>query len=222
MKNKYVVIAGLILLLSGCSSRGNYVELPYKGPLAEPQKVYRIDDHRFFEMVPRNKSACEDARIYYTDTEKGIHVNIMRWDAASHQKRPFMIDAANDQYLIAPNLQSSMNCSAGGGDSCSDILYFSQDGGKTWLAGSGISSYHPNYLTGTTVYNYEPKHDNSGYEAQVNVPIPSSTKSIIEAGGAVKRVSLLKWKDIESAIPVPRKAPLDSIIYCDPTLDAKK
>ena len=222
MKNKYVVIAGLILLLSGCSVGRNDGYVPYHGPKAPPKPVYRIDEHRFFEVVPQEDASCTPGYVYYNDTVKGYHVPIMRWDTASHQKSPFIIDAANDQYLIAPNLQSSMNCSAGGGDSCSDILYFSQDGGKTWLAGSGISSYSPNYLTGTTVYNYEPRHNNSGYEAQVNVPIPSSTKSIIEAGGAVKRVSLLKWKDIESAIPVPRKAPLDSIIYCDPTLDAKK
>ena len=151
VKTPFGLVAWLTVLLAGCAAQS--ADQPYSGPVAKPQVAYRIDEHRFFEVVPLENFACARARLYYTDTAKGIHTNVVSWDKVSDGT--FVIDAANDQYLVAPIIVSSSGCQTGDGSSfkCASRLPYSTDAGRTWKlhiprwTGGGDV-----YMTGSQVY----------------------------------------------------------------------
>lgn len=221
MKTPLGLVAWLTVMLVGCAAQP--ANETYSGPVAKPQVAYRIDDHRFFEVVPYDKFACARARLYYTDTAKGIHTNIAPWDQVQDEG-VFMIDAASDQYLVAPRINSSSGCQTGGGDLCAGSLYFSQDSGKTWVRDMPLGG--ANYLTKNTVYplhRNRPGDTSSGDKASLDIPIPPGPHTEFMPGGWVKRTPILKWAEFRNEkIPLPLKMPIDTQLHCDRSLDAKE
>jgi hypothetical protein len=147
---RYVISYLSILFTLAACAQPDYQ--PYSGPVAAPQVTYRIDEQRYFEVVPREEYACARARLYYVDKARNIRTNVVSWDRVSDST--FVIDATNDQYLVAPIVLSSSDCQTGGGDLCAPSLYYSQDSGRTWqinkppitLAGGDV------YLIGDTIF----------------------------------------------------------------------
>ena len=90
MKTSIGLVVWLAVLLAGCA---NHMNDPYTGPVAKPQVAYRIDDHRFFEVVPLEKFACARARLYYTDTARGIDRKSTRLNS-SHERLSRMPSSA--------------------------------------------------------------------------------------------------------------------------------
>ena len=112
------------MLLTACALRsGPYPGVPellpadsvdQRGrPVAPPQVVYRIDENRYFELVPRSEGACTDATVFYADKKKGIRSLVVKWDRGAMGGSAFIIDAANDQYLIGPATRGNTDCSSG-------------------------------------------------------------------------------------------------------------
>ncbi|MDQ0042587.1 T6SS immunity protein Tli3 family protein [Variovorax boronicumulans] len=88
----------LALALSACAS-GRASPPPPSQPAKPPQVVYRIDDHRYFELTP--DETCFGNMLYFIDTAKGIRSEVVTFDAVMN-RTTLIIDAANDQYLVAP------------------------------------------------------------------------------------------------------------------------
>lgn len=138
------------LLLGACGLRGAPPAQAAK-PAPPPQVVYRIDDHRYFEVTPKND--CYGDMIYFVDTAKGIRSGVVPFDAVMN-RTTLIIDAANDQYLIGPVTRGgNTNCSSGGGACGGDKMPYSTDAGRTWqlaahpgwgddLMASGTVAYH--------------------------------------------------------------------------------
>lgn len=122
-----LALVALALALNACASGGASPPLA-PGPSKPPQVVYRIDDHRYFELTP--DETCFDNMLYFVDTIKGIHSAVVKFDAVMN-RTTLIIDAANDQYLVAPVTRGGTNCSSGGG-ACGDKMPYSTDGGRTW------------------------------------------------------------------------------------------
>jgi hypothetical protein len=181
------------ILLTACTSQSTYA--PYAGPIAPPQIAYRIDDNRYFEVVPLENMACARARLYYSDKIKGIHTNVASWDRVSDGT--FVIDAANDQYLVAPIILSSSGCQTGDSSSfkCASRLPYSTDAGKTWKFNIPRWSGGNVYMAGNQIYN----------------------------GGAKSSVSELRegyvpdiWHEgLLSDFGKPSKPPVDTKLHCN-------
>jgi hypothetical protein len=215
----------LALLLCGCNTTDyskydawtNRYGRDYSGPVAAPQVAYRIDEHRFFEVVPYQYFACARARLFYTDTAKGIHTNIAPWQV--DLDRVLIIDAANDQYLVSPIIESSSGCQTGGGDLCAYSFYFSQDAGRTWNREMAIEA--PVYISGSMAYSRPPYKKNgenniNGAKATLDIEIPKDRVEVeFPLGGAIKRHPILKWEDFRNQpIPLPKKWPVDRKLNC--------
>jgi hypothetical protein len=131
---------------------------PYSGPVAPPQVAYRIDDHRYFEIVPTENYACSRARLLYVDTTRGIRTRVTNWDNVIGGR--LFIDAANDQYLISPILGvDPSDCQSGDRrvmDACLVSRFrYSVDAGQTWKAirSTAIQDHEDMYLIGETLYH---------------------------------------------------------------------
>lgn len=152
-KSTLAVFAGT--LLAGCTPTFTYAPIPpYAGPVAPPQVAYRIDDHRYFEIVPRENLACARARLVYVDIEGGIRTNVTSWDRTNYG--PLVIDAATDHYLISPIIGMEPDCHTGDYAStmCDPRLRYSVDGGRTWhfTVSKNAAPHGAVYLVGDTVY----------------------------------------------------------------------
>jgi hypothetical protein len=102
-------------------------------PMAKPQVVYRIDENRYFEIVPRGPAACEKALIYYVDKKLEIYSYVIPYDAKTMNGRKFRIDAANDKYLGAPTSRFNIGCKGKDIQYCDDLITaFSIDFGRKW------------------------------------------------------------------------------------------
>jgi hypothetical protein len=172
---------------------------PYAGPVAPPQIAYRIDENRHFEVVPQEAGACTRANLYYVDKAQNIRSRVSVWRWGSMVDTTFVIDAANDQYLVAPIVVSSSGCQIGGGYQCSNRLYYSQDAGKSWKS---TRSYRGSstYLVGSTFYVHSREY--GGWKVDINKNIPDDDK----------------WHEYGSAEPQPQpvKMPLDTEFQCKP------
>jgi hypothetical protein len=151
-----VVLAGTLLV--GCVVTLTDAPIPqYDGPVAPPQVAYRIDDHRYFEVVPKQNMACTRARLFYVDTARGIRTNVTSWDRILWGR--LLIDAANDQYLISPIIgMDPDDCQSGDSRStgiCNSRLRYSLDAGRTWkvTVSRNIDDHEDVYLVGDTVYH---------------------------------------------------------------------
>ena len=106
----------------------------YRGPVAAPQVVYRIDQARYFEFEPWQEYACIQGNLTYVDKRQGIRSLVRAWEGSSYSINTwdeFIIDAGNSQYLIAPWRKDSGSCGSNGGG-CRDPIDFSTDSGRTW------------------------------------------------------------------------------------------
>ncbi|WP_211443285.1 T6SS immunity protein Tli3 family protein [Collimonas humicola] len=200
MKLIHLAAAVAVLQLSACASSYSpptapqYV--PYAGPIAPSQVVYRIDEHRYFEVVPYEDSACANTWLYYTDTSKGIHTKITSSNGLMESEK-FIIDAANDQYLVALVKNSNADCGADTSDSpaCSRRFPYSTDAGRTWkYVAPKWSGSSPIVLTGDRVFYAD-----------------STAKfSDFDKGSSA-------WTRLDNeSFPQPRKAPLDTKFHCIP------
>ncbi|MFM9427677.1 hypothetical protein RCH10_004138 [Variovorax sp. GrIS 2.14] len=202
-----LLLACGIGLLAGCVGTGPYPGVPilgaklpppYKGPVAASQVAYRIDENRFFEVVPREGAACYRAGIFYTDTTLGIHTLVMGLNQLGGVD--LVIDAANTDYLVGPTIEGGGSCYNCGGS----WLPYSTDAGRTWkLGGGGPSvSNSPLTLSGSNAYAVS---SIGGHKVASMVDI---TK---------EKFGIKDWKDQPRGfLPSPRKAPLDTKFRCIP------
>jgi hypothetical protein len=154
MMNKNSMLATLAgALLASCVT---HQEIPsYTGPVAPPQVAYRIDDHRYFEIVPTENHACFWANLFYVDTARDIRTNVTSWDRTHYGR--LVIDAATDQYLISPIIGMEPGCHTGDYSStmCDLRLRYSVDAGRTWkvtFPPKNVAPHAEVYLAGDAVY----------------------------------------------------------------------
>ncbi|APW35845.1 hypothetical protein RD110_00290 [Rhodoferax koreense] len=198
-----VAVGVATLLLTACGVGGPYPDVPellpansipvYRGPVAPPQITYRIDENRYFEYLPRGAGACTNAMVYYNDKKLGIRSAVVELDRAVAGASNFIIDAANDQYLVGPMTRGNTDCSSGGGGCGGATLPYSTDGGRTWnRAIPGAYGGYAVYMSGDQVYT-------SGMRAKL---------SELSSGPSV-------WTDdLLSNFPPPRRQPLDKKFRC--------
>jgi hypothetical protein len=118
------------VLLSGCVT-GPTVH-HYNGHAAPSQVVYRIDEHRHFEIIPKLNYACVRASLAYVDTKRGIRSNIPGWDRMETNAK-LIIDASNDQFLVAPVAGMDSSCAPDSHPAhCESFMVYSLDAGRTW------------------------------------------------------------------------------------------
>ena len=166
-----------------------------EGPAAAPQVGYRSDEGRYFEIVPRAAAACTGAMLYYVDKGKGIRSAVVKFDDGTMLGNEFVIDAANEEYLVGPITRGNTDCSSGGGFCGGSKLPYSTDGGRTWKRGEASSASDRLSITGTYVY------------AVGNVPRLADL-----ANG---RPSLSDWRYVRETTR-PRIEPLDTKFHCTP------
>jgi len=185
-------------LLSACGAPDplTYVYPEYSGPVAAPQTVYRIDENRYFEIVPYENMPCARARLYYTDKAQGIHSRVAHWD--SLRDGTLIIDAANTNYLVSLIIDSNADCGADTSASaaCSKRLPYSTDGGRTWKFIPTVL-HEPMRLIGSKFYV------GSYFTDVVDLSKPVSTMD-----------DWTRYPTENISIPKPRKAPLDTEFHC--------
>lgn len=184
----------LYLIMIAALSTGCATHFPLTqrtGSIAASQIAYRIDDHRYFEVLPQEEFACTNARLYYTDTVSGIHVNVTNWDRVSNGT--LIIDAANIDYLVTPIILSGASCETGDGasDLCAARLFYSQDGGRTWKTTISLL-YGRVHLIGSLAY-----------VGTLSVDVVDISKDSIASPDWVRH------SEDGFVIPAPKKAPLD-------------
>lgn len=145
------ILAGA--LLASCATHQEIP--PYSGPVAAPQVAYRIDDHRYFEIEPKENFACFRAMLFYVDRTHGIRTNVTSWDRTYYGR--LFIDAATDQYLISPIIGMEPGCHTGDRAStmCDLRLRYSVDAGRTWkvtFPPKNVAPHAEVYLVGDAVY----------------------------------------------------------------------
>jgi len=195
------------MLLTACALRGG----PYPGvpellpadsvdqrgrPVAPPQVVYRIDENRYFELVPRSEGACTDATVFYADKKKGIRSLVVKWDRGAMGGSAFIIDAANDQYLIGPATRGNTDCSSGGGGCGGARLPYSTDAGRTWKRVGALSP--SDGMSVSSTFAYSTGNDNAVSSLDLSLP------DLAEA----------KWKYLPDFTFLPRKPPFDTKFHC--------
>lgn len=177
---------------------------PYRGPVAAPQVVYRIDENRYFEFVPRQAYSCSAGTIMYVDQKQGIRSRVEYWDGSEYsvENDLFIIDAANTRYLLAPwrNGLSGVFSSGGGARSW---LSYSADGGRTWQyrAPTGWGG-HAVYAIGDNAYLIL---DGDAWIADL---------SKLEIPGWDWQKNWTQFKLKERPLPTIGKQPVDSKFHC--------
>jgi hypothetical protein len=148
--------------------------------------------------VPLEKQSCGLARVYYTDRRRGIHADVASWDLLSDGQ--FIIDAANDQYLVAPVVRSPADCQSGSGtsDICASALYYSQDAGRTWRIKKPVLNSGAMSLIG-------PKFYVGGNETDI-IDISSSSPDAFQWS---------RFMTNKAGIPAPVKRPIDTRFHCE-------
>jgi hypothetical protein len=167
---------------------------PYEGIVAAPQVAYRIDEHRFFEIVPRTAAACHTGALYYIDKTQGIRSHVSAWEPEYNLRSTFIIDAANDQYLVAPVVRGNLDCSSAGEYCAGPKLPYSVDGGRTWKRGEVSSASDDISVSGSTAYAI------GNVARKVNLALGIS--------------SLKDWKSVPGYQPDPHVPPLDTKFHC--------
>jgi hypothetical protein len=170
--------------------------------IAAPQVAYRIDEHRFFEIVPSGPGACTNAMVYFVDKAKGIRSEAVRLDPGSMGAGTLIIDAANDQYLVAPVTRGNLDCSSGGGYCGGSKLPYSVDGGRTWKRADVPFTYGSIDSRGAHVYV---STSNARIERRETEVLLLSTAN----------PTMKDWQSYESTkIPAAKQIPLDTKFHC--------
>jgi hypothetical protein len=167
--------------------------------IAAPQVAYRIDENRYFEIVPYGPGACTSAMVHFVDKAKGIRSEAVKLDPGSMGSATLVIDASNDQYLVAPVTRGNTDCSSGGGLCGGSKLPYSTDGGRTWKRANPMFSGDDIYLSGEDVY--VSADGRSGQTAKLSAK-PQEMESW-------SRFNLMKTPPT-----APTKQPLDSKFHC--------
>lgn len=189
-------LSALFLALNACALDGN-VRQHQPRPLIPPQIVYRIDDHRHFELTP--DETCFGNMLYFVDSSKNIRSEVVISDAVMNRTN-LMIDAANDQYLIAPVTRGGFNCSSGGGG-CGERLPYSSDGGVTWQR-----AWYPGYgddllLRDSMAYrSFRIQTVHIDRLDLAEIPTPRNTN----------------WVSVPTVELNPRISPMDTKVVCEP------
>lgn len=192
---RWLTPIALVFALSACAQGG--ASPPSAPKLSElPQVVYRIDDHRYFELTP--DETCFDNMLYFVDTAKGIRSEVVKFDAVMN-RTTLIIDAANDQYLVAPVTRGgNTSCSSGGGACGSDKMPYSTDGGRTWRLAWSPGNTYDLMATGLTAYQSHRKGTiTQGLDLTLSKPQSDD------------------WKYLDdSFVFKPRIAPADTKVMC--------
>ncbi|MEJ8825789.1 hypothetical protein WKW80_27785 [Variovorax humicola] len=160
--------------------------------------LYRIDDNRYFEDASEAGHFCENGSpIYYVDKAQGIRSYVVKMDGVSMGSN-FIIDAANDQYLIGPATRGNTDCSSGGGYCRGDRLPYSTDAGRTWKRADALSPTAPVTVTGSLAYAIR----------------PTGTVLSLDLTKPVPEMKDWQWRPDASFPPPLRKAPIDNIFHC--------
>jgi hypothetical protein len=199
----------LITSLAGCGLGGMSGPFPgvpdLHGPghnrsqpveIAAPQVAYRIDENRYFEIVPYGPGACTNAMVHFVDKAKGIRSEAVKLDRGSMLRATLVIDASNDQYLVAPVTRGNTDCSSGGGLCGGSKLPYSTDGGKTWKRAEAPSPDDAIHLKGSLVRS---------------LGVRDLASTIDLANGTF---SLKDWKYEPNYVLSLAKAPIDTKLHC--------
>jgi hypothetical protein len=181
---------------------------PYRGPVAVPQIVYRIDEDRYFEFVPRQAYSCMTGTMEYVDRNQGIRSEVEYWDGYGYDVRSsHIIDAADTRYLLAPWRNELWGVSGNGGGARSSLAY-SADSGRTW------HSRQPAKWGGDEVYAIGEKvymvldmvlDDGDAWVTDLSKP---------EIPGWDWDKNWAKFKKSERPLPQIARKPLDSKFHC--------
>jgi hypothetical protein len=191
-----LALAALALALSACASGAGGASPPSApGPSKSPQVVYRIDDHRYFELTP--DETCFGNMLYFVDMAKGIRSEVVTFDAVMN-RTTLIIDAANDQYLVAPVTRGSINCSSGGGACGGDKMPYSIDGGRTWKRVWSPGTTYDLAVSGSTAYQSHRIQTVHTDGLDLTLSKPESTD----------------WKTVRGFVFKPRIAPMDTKVRC--------
>lgn len=185
-------VAPLALMLSACAFGDSSRPLAPQ-PTKPPQVVYRIDDHRYFELTP--DETCFGNMLYFVDTAKDIRSEVVIFDAVMN-RTTLIIDAANDQYLVAPVSRGGTNCSSGGGACGGDRMPYSIDGGRTWRRAWAHSSRDGVMISGAMAYNVDGLKLMNGLDLTLSEPKSND------------------WKYLRNFTFSPRVPPTDSKVLC--------
>jgi hypothetical protein len=209
-------LAALVLCLSACAF-GGASSPSAPGPSKPPQVVYRIDDHRYFELTP--DETCFGNMLYFVDMAKGIRSEVVTFDAVMN-RTTLIIDAANDQYLVAPVTRGNTDRSSGGGGG-GDKMPYSTDGGRTWQRVQA-STNHDMMISGSMAYQATefigysaPGFDKKNLIREVVFDGIDLAKDITITGGVDgPRRTEGYWKLVKNFTFKPRIAPVDTKVRC--------
>ncbi|MEJ8826143.1 hypothetical protein WKW80_29650, partial [Variovorax humicola] len=142
---------------------------------------------------------CENGSpIYYVDKAQGIRSYVVKMDGASMGSN-FIIDAANDQYLVGPVTRGNTDCSSGGGYCRGDRLPYSTDAGRTWKRADALSPAAPISVTGSLAYA-------AGGTGSVEfIDLTKDSPAMKDWQGTPRGTPL----------PKPRANPIDNIFHCN-------
>jgi hypothetical protein len=201
MTSMRAAIVLTLLLLAGCGTPPPCVQ--YSGPLADPQVAYRIDDNRYFELVPQQAAACVEGTLTYVDRQQGIRSALFHWTGRDYRTIPndgFIIDATNTRYLIGPWKRFPYSCQSGGGG-CEDRLPYSTDSGRTWQYATPRWSGARATLIGAEVFLIDSKVFGS------------------KADLSKQALTFDDWSSFyppDHPVPRPREDPSDNHFHCTP------
>ncbi|MGJ7609838.1 MULTISPECIES: T6SS immunity protein Tli3 family protein [unclassified Variovorax] len=213
-----LTLVALVMGLGACAQSGSRPKVLPAASSKPPQVVYRIDDHRHFELTP--DETCFGNMLYFVDTAKGIRSEVVTFDAVMN-RTTLIIDAANDQYLVAPVTRGSINCSSGGGGCGGDKMPYSTDGGRTWQRVQASTS-HDTMISGSMAYQATefigysaPGFDKKNIIREVVFDGIDLAKDITTTGGVNgPRRTEGYWKRVEKFTFKPRIAPVDTKVQC--------
>jgi len=193
-----LLLAPLLFVLSACAGGGvSQSSVPPPKSSVPAQVAYRIDDHRYFEITPDQH--CYGDMLYFVDTAKGIHSEVVRFDAVMN-RTTLIIDAANDQYLVAPVTRGGTNCSSGGGACGGNKMPYSTDGGRTWKRVWSSGSEDDLMVGGSTAY-HSYRFGEVLYTDAIDL-VALSTQQDVD------------WKSLRGFIFQPQIAPVDTKVRC--------
>ncbi|MEJ8824236.1 hypothetical protein WKW80_19725 [Variovorax humicola] len=164
--------------------------------VAPPRVLYRIDENRYFEDASEAGRFCENGSpIHYVDKARGIRSYVVNMDGASMGAN-FIIDAANDEYLIGPVTRGNTDCSSGGGGCGGARLPYSTDAGRTWKRVGALSPSDPVSISGSLAYS------------------TGNRKLVSSLDLSQANLAKAEWVYLPNFTFVPRKPPLDTKFRC--------
>ncbi|MGJ7568250.1 T6SS immunity protein Tli3 family protein [Variovorax sp. GB1R11] len=198
---RWLTSVALVLGLGACAQGGSPPKVwpaePAKPPAppVTPQVAYRIDEHRYFEITPEDN--CYGDMLYFVDTAKGIRSEVVGFDAVMN-RTTLIIDAANDQYLVAPVTRGGINCSSGGGGCAAATMPYSIDGGRTWKRVWSPGTTYDLMVSGSTAYQSHRNVDVITDGLDLTHPTPQSSD----------------WTYLPGFVFKPRIPPADIKVQC--------